>query len=63
MATRDTSTAVVTVEELLVSSLATADALAKLLIEKKLITAEEFAAKLSAERATYHRLLHKRQGA
>ena len=47
----------VTLEELIVSSLATSDALAKLLIEKKLITAEEFDAKLSAERTTYQRLL------
>ena len=38
-------------QELLVSSLATADALAKLLIEKELITEAEFMQKLSAERA------------
>jgi len=38
-------------QELLVSSLATADALAKLLIEKGLITQTEFTQKLSAERA------------
>ncbi len=42
---------VVTMQELLVSSLATADALAKLLIEKGLITQAEFMQKLSAERA------------
>ncbi len=42
---------VVTMQELLVSSLATADALAKLLIEKGLITEAEFMQKLSAERA------------
>jgi len=35
------------------SSLATADALAKLLIEKGLITEAEFMQKLSAERAGY----------
>jgi hypothetical protein len=45
-------------EELLVSSLAHTDALAKLLIEKGLITEEEFMRKLSEERATYQRLLN-----
>ncbi len=44
-------------QELLVSSLATADALAKLLIEKSLITQAEFMEKLSAERAGYQELL------
>jgi hypothetical protein len=39
----------VTLEELLVSSLAQTDALAKLLIEKGLITREGFMEKLSAE--------------
>jgi hypothetical protein len=34
------------------------DALAKLLIEKGLITQEEFLEKLSAERATYQKLLN-----
>ena len=43
----------VTMQELLVSSLAQADALAKLLIEKGLITREEFMEKISEERATY----------
>ena len=45
-------------EELLISSLAQTDALAKLLIEKGLITKEEFIAKISAERATYQRVLN-----
>ena len=40
----------VTLEELLVSSLAQVDALAKLLIEKGLITREEFMQKISGER-------------
>ena len=40
----------VTLEELLVSSLAQTDALAKLLIEKGLITHVEFMRKLSEER-------------
>jgi hypothetical protein len=39
----------VRLEELLVSSLAQTDALAKLLIEKELITREEFMEKLSAK--------------
>jgi len=42
----------VTLEDLLVSSLAQADALAELLIEKGLTTQEEFMRKLSQERAT-----------
>ena len=47
----------VTMEELLVSSLAQADALAKLLIEKGLITREEFIRKISEERAMYQAML------
>ncbi len=50
---------VVTMQELLVSSLATADAVAKLLIEKGLITQAEFMQKLSAERAVYQAMLEK----
>jgi hypothetical protein len=46
-------TAPVTMQELLVSSLAQTDALARLLIEKGLITREEFMQKISEERATY----------
>jgi len=48
----------ITNEELLVSSLAQTDALAKLLIEKGLITREEFMQKISEERAKYQRLLN-----
>jgi len=48
----------VTLEELLVLSLAQTDALAKLLIEKILITREEFMQKISAERATYQKILN-----
>ena len=47
----------VTLEELLVSSLAQIDALARLLIEKGLITREEFMQKISEERGTYQKLL------
>ncbi len=42
---------VVTMQELLVSSLATADALAKLLINKGLITEAEFTKQLSTDKA------------
>ncbi|MCZ6906582.1 MAG: hypothetical protein O7G28_04795 [Deltaproteobacteria bacterium] len=50
---------VVTMEELLISSLATEDALAKIIIEKGLITESEFMTKLSAERAGYQVMLRK----
>jgi len=50
---------VVTMQELLVSSLAQSDALAKILIEKALITEAEFMQKLSAERAGYQEMLQK----
>ena len=49
----------VTLEELVISSLATADALTKLLIEKGLITEAKFKEKLSAERARYQAMLNK----
>ena len=45
-----------TLQELIVSSLATADVLTKLLIEKGLITEAEFMEKLSAERVGVIRL-------
>jgi len=48
---------VVTMQELLVFSLATADALAKLLIEKDLITEVEFTKQLSTDRAVYQAML------
>ena len=47
----------VNLQELIVSSLAMADALVKLLIEKGIIAQDEFVRKLSEERATYQRLL------
>ena len=49
----------VTLQELLVSSLAQTDALCKLLIEKGLITEAEYFEKLKAERATYQGMLQK----
>jgi ABC transporter substrate binding protein len=48
----------VTMEELLVSSLAQTDALAKLLLAKGLITGDEFMQKISEERVTYQQLLN-----
>ena len=50
----------VTLVELVVSSLATTDALAKILIGKGLITEVEFMKELAAERANYQRLLQKK---
>ena len=47
----------VSLEELMVSTLAMTDALAKLLIEKGIITDAEFAKKLLEERAVYQRIL------
>jgi len=49
----------VTLQELVVSSLAQPDALSKLLIEKGVITQDEFMEKLKAERATYQAMLQK----
>jgi hypothetical protein len=48
----------VTLHELLVTTLAQSDALAKLLIEKGIITQAEFTEKLSQERAAYQRMLN-----
>ena len=56
MATLDKA-GTVTLQELIVSSLAQTDALAKLLIEKGLITEAVFIEKLSAERAGYQALV------
>ncbi len=49
----------VTMQELIASSLAQTDALIKLLIEKGIITKDEFMQKLSAERAVYQAMLEK----
>ena len=61
MATLDKGGTVI-LKELVVSSLATADGLAKLLIEKGLVTEREFMSRLSAERATYQRLFQGGKG-
>ena len=49
----------VTLEELLVSTLAMTDALAKLMIAKGVITDAEFKANLSTERANYMAVLQR----
>ncbi len=49
----------VTLQELLATSLAQTDAVAKLLIEKGVITRDEFMEKIKAERATYQAMLQK----
>ena len=49
----------VTMQELIVSSLAQTDAVAKLLIEKGVFTQDEFMEKIKAERATYQAMLKK----
>ncbi len=59
MATVDNQ-GVVTMQELIASSLAQTDALTKLLIEKGLITKDEFMVKLSDERAVYQALLRQK---
>ena len=48
----------VTIQELLISSLAQTDALSKLLIDKGLISQQEFLEKIAEERATYQRMLN-----
>jgi len=50
---------VVTMEELVVSSLAQTDSLTKLLIEKGLITEIEFTKQLSTDRAVYQAMFKK----
>ncbi len=53
------NTDTVTLQELLVTSLAQTDAVAKLLIEKGVITQDEFMEKIKAERAGYQALLQR----
>jgi hypothetical protein len=57
MAEQD-DTGLVTIRELLVSTLAQGDALAKLLIEKGLISRDEYMEKLASERAAYQKLFN-----
>ncbi len=49
----------VTLQELVVSSLAQTDAVAKLLIEMGVFTQDEFMEKIKAERATYQAMFQK----
>ncbi len=58
MATVDNQ-GIVTMQELIASALAQTDALTKLLIEKGIITKEEFMVKQSDERAVYREMLKK----
>jgi len=53
------NTGTVILQELLVTSLAQTDAVAKLLIEKGVITQDEFWEKIKAERAEYQEMLRK----
>ncbi len=46
-------------QELVISSLAQTDAVAKLLIEKGVFTQDEFMEKIKAERATYQAMIQK----
>ena len=48
----------VSLQELVVSTLAMVDAVTKLLIEKGVISEEEFKQKLMEERATYQKILN-----
>jgi len=49
----------ITLEELVVTSLAQIDAVAKLLTEKGVFTQDEFLEKIKAEKATYQAMLQK----
>jgi len=49
----------VTLQELLVTSLAQTDAVTKLLIEKRVITQDEFLEKIKVERAGYQAIMRK----
>jgi len=48
----------VSIQELLISSLAQTDAIADLLVEKGLVTREEILKKVSEHRAIYQRILN-----
>ena len=53
---------ILTLQELMITALATADVVAKLLIDKGLVTRKEFDMKLFSERATYEALLQRAAG-
>jgi len=50
---------ILTLQELMITALATADVVAKLLVKKGLITQQEFDLKLFSERASYEALLQR----
>ena len=50
---------ILTLQELMITALATADVVAKLLIDKGLVTQKEFDVKLFSERANYEALLQR----
>jgi hypothetical protein len=50
---------ILTLQELMITALATADVVAKILIDKGFITQKEFDMKLFAERASYQALLQR----
>ena len=50
---------ILTLQELMITALATADVVAKLLVEKGLITQQEVDMKLFSERASYEALLQR----
>jgi hypothetical protein len=53
---QDSGKALVTLQELIISTLAQSDALAKLLIEKGILTHQEFLQRIADERAGYQTL-------
>ena len=50
---------ILTLQELMITALATADVVAKLLIDKGLVSQKEFDVKLFSERASYQALLQR----
>lgn len=50
---------ILTLQELMITALATADVVAKILIDKGVVTKEEFDMKLFLERANYQALLQR----
>jgi hypothetical protein len=50
---------ILTLQELMITALATADVVAKILIDKGLVTQKEFDLKLFSERANYQALLRR----
>ena len=50
---------ILTLQELMITALATADVVAKILIDKGVVTKEEFDMKLFSERANYQGLLQR----